>query len=79
MSTQEECCKHALGVCDDGAEVGGAGDRAAGGAGGGNSTGVVQAAASCKHALGYMLIFSKYHASVFASSLLFPVVQVNGT
>jgi hypothetical protein len=35
MSTQEECCKHnTLGVCDDGAEVGVAGDRAAGGVGG---------------------------------------------
>ena len=35
MSTQEECCKHnTLGVCDDVAEVGGAGDRATGGAGG---------------------------------------------
>ena len=45
------CCKHAVGVYDNGQEAAGAADGAAGGAGGGNIR-AVQLAVNCKHAVG---------------------------
>ncbi len=50
-----ECCKHAVGVCDDGVKAGGADDGAAGATGGDDIRGV-QLAGCCKHAVGIKLL-----------------------
>ena len=50
-----ECCKHAVGVCDDGDKAGEADDGAAGAAVEGDIRGV-QVAGHCKHAVGTFLL-----------------------
>ncbi len=46
------CCKHAVGVCDDGDNAGGTDDGAAGGADGGDMRRVQITAACCKQIVG---------------------------
>ncbi len=54
-----ECCKHALGVCNNGDKAEGADDGASGAAGGGDIRGV-QLAGYCKHAVGNLFFSDSF-------------------
>jgi hypothetical protein len=71
-SSTHRCCKHAVGVCDNGEKAGGADDGSGGGAGGGDIRGV-QLAGSCKHAVVNVFFFARFPlicTAVFSSLVL---------
>ena len=54
-----ECCKHAVGVCNNGDKAAGADDGSSGAAGGGDIRGV-QLAGYCKHAVGNLFFSDSF-------------------